>query len=79
MERLANSFCNLRKQIPYVEAIRVGNHSYYYDIILLCKNGKYVDVWGKYMKNKWNWQNPQEMENLLNYLKGRETRLDSFT
>lgn len=79
MERLANSFCDLRKQTPYVEAIRVGNHSYYYDIILLCKNGKYVDVWGKYMKNKWNWQNPQEMENLLNYLKGRETRLDSFT
>jgi three-Cys-motif partner protein len=79
MEKLANSFYDLRKQPPYVEAIRVGNRSYFYDIVLLCKKGKYVDVWGQYMKNKWNWQNPKEMKNLLNYLKGRERRLDSFT
>jgi hypothetical protein len=31
------------------------------------------------MKSKWNWENPKEMQNLLNYLKGRETRLDFFT
>lgn len=79
MKKLARSFYNFRRQTPYVEAIRVGNHSYFYDVILLCRKGEYVDVWGQYMKNKWNWQNPQEMKNLLNYLKGRETRLDSFS
>jgi three-Cys-motif partner protein len=78
MKKLSNAFRDSRKQTPYVEAIRVGNRSYFYDIILLCKHGAYVDVWGNYMKSKWNWQNPREMQNLLNYLKGRETRLDSF-
>jgi three-Cys-motif partner protein len=79
MNKLADSFYNQRKQRPYVEPIRVGNNSYFYDMILLCKYGEYADVWGEYMKGKWNWQNPQEMQNLLNYLKGRETRLDAFT
>ena len=79
MNKLARSFYILRNQKPYVEEIRVGNKSYYYDMILLCKSGKYVDVWGKYMKGKWNWEKPQEMKNLLNYLKGRETRLDEFS
>jgi three-Cys-motif partner protein len=79
MNRLADSFYNQRKQTPYVEGIRVGNNSYYYDMILLCKIGKYADVWGQYMKGKWNWENPKQMENLLNYLKGRETRLDAFS
>ena len=79
MNKLASNFYYSRMQTPYVESIRVGNKSYFYDMILLCKMGKYVDVWGEYMKSKWNWHNPQEMENLLNYLKGRETRLDTFT
>ena len=78
MKKLANSFRSQRNQEPYTESIRVGNSSYYYDMILLCRDGKYVHVWGEYMKGKWNWENPQEMTNLLNYLKGRETRLDSF-
>lgn len=79
MNKLAGSFHNQRKQRPYAESIRVGNNSYFYDMILLCKYGEYVDVWGEYMKGKWNWQHPQEMKNLLDYLKGRETRLDAFT
>ena len=79
VNKLTDSFYNQRKQKPYAESIRVGNNSYYYDMILLCKDGKYVDVWGQYMKGRWNWENPQEMKNLLNYLKGRETRLDAFT
>jgi len=79
MNKLTNSFHKQRMQKPYSESIRVGNNSYYYDMILLCKDGDYVNVWGQYMKNKWNWENPQEMKNLLDYLKGRETRLDAFT
>lgn len=79
MNKLSNSFLTLRKQTPYVDAIRVGNTSYFYDMILLCKSGKYAEVWGQYMKSKWNWENPKQMQSLLNYLKGRETRLDAFT
>jgi len=78
MEKLNRSFRDFRKQAPYAEAIRVGKSQYFYDIILLCRKGEYTDAWD-YMKNKWNKQNPQDMENLLNYLKGRETRLDSFS
>lgn len=76
--KLAQTFSNLRRKQPYVESIRVGNNSYFYDMILLCKYGEYVNVWGDYMKSKWNWENPKEMTNLLNYLKGRTSRLDSF-
>jgi hypothetical protein len=78
MNKLARSFIHQRKQSPYVEAIRVGNATYFYDMILICKNGEYVNVWGEYMKGKWNWGNPDEMKTLLDYLKGRETRLDAF-
>jgi three-Cys-motif partner protein len=77
--KLAGSFYEQRKQRPYADSIRVGNKSYYYDMILLCRYGQYVNVWGQYMKKRWNWENPQKMEHLLDYLKGRETRLDSFT
>ena len=78
-KRLAQSFYNQRRKQPYVESIRVGNTSYFYDMVLLCKYGEYVNVWGDYMKGKWNWKNPKHMERLLNYLKGRETRLDAYT
>jgi three-Cys-motif partner protein len=78
-KRLADSFSIQRRKTSYVESIRVGNTSYFYDMILLCKYGEYVNVWGDYMKSKWNWENPEHMQRLLDYLKGRETRLDSFT
>jgi three-Cys-motif partner protein len=78
MRNLAKRFYELREKTPYVESIRVGNHSYFYDIILLCKHGDYVNVWGNYLKNRWNWQKPEEMKNLLDYLKGRLRRMDFF-
>jgi three-Cys-motif partner protein len=78
IEKLAKTFYALRGQVPYVEAIRVGNAAYFYDMILLCKNGGYVDVWGTYLKNRWDWQKPEEITHLLDYLKGREMRLDFF-
>ncbi len=62
----------------YVDSIRVGNTTYFYDLILLCKDVGYVDVWGDYMKSRWNWENPKHMKTLLNHLKGRVTRLDDF-
>jgi len=77
--KLSHGFSVQRRKQPYVESIRVGNTSYFYDMILLCKHGEYVNVWGDYMKGKWNWENPKQMQSLLNYLKGRETRLDAFT
>ena len=79
MNKLSLSFYEERKKKPYVDSIRVGNNTYFYDMILLCKYGDYVNVWGDYMKSKWNWENPKQMERLLNYLEGRETRLDAFS
>jgi three-Cys-motif partner protein len=79
MEKLARTFCALRGQEPYVEAIRVGNFTYFYDMILLCKKGKYVDVWGDYLKSRWDWQKQDQITHLLDYLKGREKRLDFFS
>jgi three-Cys-motif partner protein len=76
--KLAREFQSKRAKLSYVESIRVGNNAYFYDMILLCKYGDYVNVWGDYMKKKWNWKNPKEMTNLLNYLKGRTSRLDAF-
>lgn len=78
MKKLAKTFKLQRMKQPYVDSIRVGNMAYFYDMILLCKHGEYVDVWGEYMKSKWNWENPKHMQSLLNHLKGRETRLDEF-
>ena len=79
MKKLTHNFLVQRRKQPYVESIRVGNTTYFYDLILVCKYGGYVNVWGEYMKSKWNWENPKHMQSLLNYLKGRETRLDTFT
>ena len=77
VKKLSDTFSMIRTQTPYVDAIRVGNHSYFYDMILVCKRGGYINAW-QYAKEKWNWQNPQEMQTLLNHLKGRITRLDDF-
>lgn len=79
MAKLAKTFRNLRLKEPYVEKIRVGNTTYFYDMILLCKQGKYVDVWGVYLKNKWDWEKPEQIGHLLDYIKGREMRLDLFS
>ncbi len=78
MKKLEMTFNLSRNQTPYVESIRVGNHSYFYDMILVCRYGDYANVWGGYMKDRWNWQNPQQMKKLLNHLKGREPRLEDF-
>ena len=79
IKKLKMTFNCSRHQTPYVESIRVGNRSYFYDMILVCKYGAYVDVWGRWMKTRWNWQNPQQMKKLLNHLKGREPRLEDFS
>jgi three-Cys-motif partner protein len=79
MGKLATTFHNLRLKEPYIEKIRVGNTTYFYDMILLCKQGKYVDVWGEYLKSKWDWEKPEQIEHLLDYIKGREMRLDLFS
>ncbi|MBN1244534.1 three-Cys-motif partner protein TcmP [Candidatus Bathyarchaeota archaeon] len=77
MEKLKTTFFKKRRKTPYVESIRVGKGSYFYDMILVCKNGNYINAW-QYAKEKWNGQNPQEMTRLLDHLKGRAPRLDDF-
>lgn len=78
MNRLTHAFIELRNKTPYVEAIRVGNNIYFYDMILLCKAGDYTDVWGNYMKSRWSGENPEHMKTLIDHLNKRSTRLDDF-
>jgi three-Cys-motif partner protein len=79
IEKLAKAFMHYREKPAYVDEIRVGNSQYFYDMVLLCKQGGYVNVWGGYMKERWNMNNPKHTKKLLDQLQGRETRLDYFT
>jgi three-Cys-motif partner protein len=78
-EKLADAFIHYREKPAYVEAIRVGKSQYFYDMILMCKQGGYTNVWGGYMKERWDMDNPKHTKRLLDHLKGRELRLDAFT
>lgn len=78
MNKLKRAFSYFRSKVPYIEPIRVGTKSYFYDMILVCKYGGYVNAWEDARK-KWNWQNPKEAQELLNHLKGRAKRLEDFS
>ena len=54
--------------------VRIGNKQFYYDIILVCKNGPYVRVW-KYLKERLDLQAPEIIKNTLDILQGRATRI----
>lgn len=78
MEKLRYTFRQKRQsQNPYVEAIRVGDNRYFYDMILVCKYGGYINVW-QYLKERWDRQDPQDVKNLLDHLQKRATMLDDF-
>jgi three-Cys-motif partner protein len=77
MQKLKNRFTDLRKSVPYVSHVRVGTGSYFYDIILICKMGPFVNAWD-YLKKKLDWQDPKTIETTLDILMNRATRMDSF-
>jgi len=55
LEKLRRSFLELRSRRPFVSSIRIGTRSYYYDLILVCKDGPYVRVRG-YIKSRLDWE-----------------------
>ena len=63
------------KGIPaYVNNIRLGTPSFFYDIILVCKKGNYTTVWEQ-MKQRWNEKN---CKCLIDFINGKTPCLDVF-
>ena len=77
LQKLRNRFRILRGSEAYVSNIRVGTGAYFYDIILICKMGPFVKAWN-YLKKKLDWQDPRIIQNTLDILMNRTTRMDSF-
>ena len=80
MENLKNAYERIKnKNSPYpinayVENIRLGNKSYFYDMILVTKQGDYTNVWGSW-KKQWHGKNPDCM---LSFVEGKSLCLDVF-
>jgi hypothetical protein len=63
------------KSIPaYVNNIRLGTTSFFYDVILVCKKGNYTIVWEQ-MKQRWNERNSKC---LVDFINGKTPCLDVF-
>jgi len=77
LSKLEKTFRTLRSKEPYVSHIRVGSRRFYYDIILICKRGPYVQAW-EYLKHRLNWKDPRIVKYSLDFLMGRAKRLDWF-
>lgn len=74
---LEKEFENLRRKQVYVSSVRVGSGQFFYDLILVCRKGPYIQAW-EYLKRKLDWKDPQIIEITLDVLKGRATRMDWF-
>lgn len=80
MDNLKNSYERIKNQNslypikPYVENIRLGNDTYFYDIILVTKQGDYTNVWDSW-KREFHEKNPNCM---LSFIKGESQCLDVF-
>lgn len=77
MEQLRRAFWEFRRKPAYVTNIRAGNPQFFYDIVLVCKNGSYVRAW-EYLKEKLDWKDNKVIDNTLDILNGRATRIDWF-
>jgi three-Cys-motif partner protein len=77
LQKLKDRFKELRGSEAYVSNIRVGTGSYFYDIILVCKMGPFVNAWN-YLKKKLDWQDPKTIQITLDILMKRATRMDEF-
>jgi hypothetical protein len=84
MDNLRHQFEQIKHQSEqtkymkaYVDSIRVGNDSFFYDIILVCRQGDYTSVWDV-LKQKWNRKNPNFMVSVLDYINGKTPSLDAF-
>jgi three-Cys-motif partner protein len=76
-EKLSKTFGFHRLKKPFVSNIRVGSQSYFYDLILCCKYGKYVNAWED-LKSKTYWKDPNIARNALDFLSGKSSILDEY-
>jgi hypothetical protein len=80
MRNLKRVYEKIKKQLTkknnqaYVNNIRLGTKSFFYDIILVCKEGDYTNVWEQ-MKQRWNEKN---CKCLIDFIKGKTPCLDVF-
>ena len=62
MNKLKEAYARIKKEVTlrdiqaYVSNIRLGNESFFYDIILVCKEGEYTRFW-KQLRSDWNQKN----------------------
>jgi len=77
LQRLKQQFESQRNKQAYVSSVRVGGGNFFYDIILVCRQGPYVRAWD-YLKGILNWTDPNVVQTTLDFLKGRGTRIDSW-
>lgn len=74
MGKLKTTYERIKPMKAYVENIRLGNDSYFYDIILVTKTGDYTQVWD-------NWKKQFHAKNtncMLSFVKGESQCLDVF-
>jgi three-Cys-motif partner protein len=80
MDNLRRDYEKIKKKLTtkniqaYVNNIRLGTKSFFYDIILVCKKGDYTNVWEQ-MKQKWNEKN---CRCLIDFINGKTPCLDVF-
>lgn len=80
MDNLKNAYERIKNENSpypikaYVENIRLGNDTYFYDIILVTKAGDYTNVWDNWRK-QFHEKNPNCM---LSFVKGESQCLDVF-
>ena len=76
-EKLRKAFWHFRGKAPYVSSIRVGMQNYFYDLILCCKKGDYIDAWED-LKTKTYWRDPNIPRNACLLLSGKSSILDEY-
>jgi len=80
MENLKTAYERIKKEVTnrhikaYVKNIRLGNSSYFYDIILVCKQGAYTRFWEQ-LRREWNQKN---CKCLIDFINDKTSRLDWF-
>jgi three-Cys-motif partner protein len=80
MKNLKKAYERIKKEkssqkIPaYVSNIRLGNESYFYDIIIVCRQGPYTNYW-KELRRDWYHKN---CKCLIDFINNKTSRLDWF-
>ena len=80
MENLKRTYERIKleltlKHIPaYVSSIQLGNDSYFYDIILVCREGPYTKYWEE-LRRDWNRKN---CNHLLDFINDKTPCLEGF-